>query len=87
MTDDDFVLDTRLFGALIKPYGAITLIPITRENIYMLNPGDWIWDDKPIERSEHERSLAPETITEPIGFRQIHILDLKDFGTIYNNKP
>lgn len=67
-------------------YGILALEPITRENIHMLTPGEWIWDDKLIERREHKLSLSPEIITEPIGFRQIHILNLKDFGT-YSNKP
>lgn len=78
---------TRLFGTMIEQYGAITLIPITRDNIHTLKPGEWIWDDKLIERREHKLSLTPETITEPIGFRQIHILDLKYFNTIFSNKP
>lgn len=60
---------------------------ITRENIYTLKPGEWIWDSKTIERPEHARSLNKKTVVEPIGFRQIDILDLKDFGTIFNNQP
>ena len=84
--EDNFKLETRLSGALLKPYGAVELIPITRENIYALKPGDWIWDDKPIERRKHERSLYPETVIEPIGFRQIHILDLEGFHS-WNSKP
>jgi hypothetical protein len=65
----------------------IAFIPITRENIYTLKSGDWIWDDKPIERREHAYSLRPETVTEPIGFRQIHILDLRDFAAGWKTKP
>ena len=84
--DSRYTVETCISGCLIKPYAAIRLVPITRENIYTLKPGDWIWDDKLIERREHERSLRPETITEPIGFRQIHILDLDDFHR-WNSKP
>ena len=85
--DDKYVVETHLSGTSIKPYGVVELVPITQYNIYSLKPGNWIWDDKLVERREHKRSLWPETTTEPIGFRQIHILDLKDFGTIFNNQP
>lgn len=63
--------------------------PITYDNIHLLQPGDWIWDNKDIVRWEHKRTLKIEkpNITEPIGFRQIDVLDLKDFGTLWNNKP
>lgn len=63
--------------------------PITSENIYALKPGDWIWDNKEIVRREHKRTLSVEkpTVEEPIGFRQIDILDLKYFGTLWNDKP
>lgn len=53
--------------------------PITRESVSTLRPGEWIWDDKPVVRREHRRSLGHETITEPIGFRQIDILDTELF--------
>lgn len=86
MGDKGYIVETRLSGSLVKPYAAITLVPITRENIYTLKPGDWIWDDKLIERREHKRSLYDEKITEPIGFRQIHILDFDGFHS-WNNKP
>lgn len=60
---------------------------ITKENIYELQPGDWIWDNKLIERRAHKRTLSNETITEPIGFRQIHILDIDTrYGLVYS-KP
>lgn len=62
-------------------------VPITFENIYALKPGEWIWDDKEVEKRVHRRTLGGETLMEPIGFRQIHVLDLKDFGTIFNSKP
>ena len=65
----------------------VTFIPITRENIYSLKAGEWIWDDKMVARRKHGRSIYLETITEPIGFRQIHILDLKEFGTVFTNCP
>ena len=83
----NYVLETRLSGSLVVPYGAISLIPITRENIYALKPGEWIWDDKLIERKVHRRSLGDETISEPIGFRQIHILDLDRFDSGWCTKP
>lgn len=62
------------------------LEPITFENISSLKPGDWIWDNKEKARRAHVRSLGDERITEPIGFRQIHILDLDLFPT-YNSNP
>ena len=52
---------------------------ITTDNIHELQPGEWIWDNKLIERTEHAASIDPKPIVEPIGFRQIDILDLKDF--------
>lgn len=60
--------------------------PITYENIRELKPGEWIWDSKTISRREHSRTLWPEAIEEPIGFRQIHILDRKDFPR-FSSKP
>lgn len=53
------------------------LEPITYENIHELQPGEWIWDNSLVKRRPHNRSIGDETITEPIGFRQVHILDLK----------
>lgn len=50
---------------------------ITHENIHELHPGEWIWDNKPQARRAHKRSIYNESILEPIGFRQIHILDLE----------
>ena len=87
MSYEKYTIETRLSGTLPVPYGAVTLIPITRENIYTLKPGEWIWDDKIIERREHKRSLWSEKVKEPIGFRQIHILDLDGFATGWNTKP
>lgn len=49
--------------------------PITPENIHELTPGEWIWDDEIISRRIHKRQLGDERIKEPIGFRQVHILD------------
>ena len=86
MSDNNYIVETRLSGSLVKPYTAIKLVPITRENIYTLKPGDWIWDDKAIERRVHNRTLGHETVTEPIGFRLIHILDLDGFHS-WNTKP
>ena len=56
------------------------LEPITLDNIHTLKPGDWIWDNAMIKRRVHKRSLGGEYITEPTGFRQIHVLDLDTFG-------
>ena len=53
------------------------LEPITHENIKELSPGEWIWDNKQIEKLPHIRTLSSDsTISEAAGFRQIHILDL-----------
>lgn len=62
------------------------LEPITHENIYDLEPGEWIWDNKSVTRRVHERCLDDKIITEPIGFRQIDILDLAGFSVI-NTHP
>lgn len=51
--------------------------PITPDNLYTLRPGEWIWDNKRTCRQAHKRTLGNEVVQEPIGFRQIHILDLK----------
>ena len=50
--------------------------PITCENLHELQPGEWIWDNKLVFRRAHKRTIYPDTIEEPIGFRQIHILDI-----------
>lgn len=55
------------------------LVPITLENLYSLQPGEWIWDNKQVKRRVHKRNLNGETIYEPAGFRQIDILDLDLF--------
>jgi hypothetical protein len=62
------------------------LEPLTHEDVYKLKPGDWIWDNKFVERRVHRRSLFDEKMMEPIGFRLVHILDLEAF-TRYSNKP
>jgi hypothetical protein len=49
--------------------------PITPENIHELTPGEWIWDNETISRRDHKRQIGDDRVTEPIGFRQIHILD------------
>lgn len=49
--------------------------PITRDNIDQLQLGEWIWDNHIVERIEHGRTLTCDTIHEPIGFRQVHILE------------
>lgn len=87
MDNNDYALETRLTGSLIQPYAAITLIPITRENIHELKPGDWIWDDKIVERRAHKWSIYEDKTSEPKGFRQIHLLSLKDFDRGFSRKP
>lgn len=64
----------------------IELEPITRENIHLLKEGDWIWDNNTIIRYEHGLGLHPKKIEERIGFRQIHILDLKLYPQ-WSSKP
>ena len=49
--------------------------PITPENLHELTPGEWIWDNDAISRRDHKRQISDGRVTEPIGFRQIHILD------------
>ena len=62
------------------------LEPITHENIKELSSGEWIWDNKQIEKWPHRRTLSSDnTIFEAAGFRQIHILDL-DY-LLFSNKP
>ena len=63
------------------------LEPITYENIQELEPGEWIWDNKIVERDIHERNLTYKTINESMGFRQIDILDLDGFGGAFNHRP
>lgn len=60
--------------------------PITAETLKDLKPGEWIWDNEKIFRSEHKRTLNADTVIEPKGFRQIHIIDLKDFPR-FSSKP
>lgn len=60
------------------------LIPITMNNIHELKPGDWIWDDKKVERARHAQCLDGSVIFEPCGFRIIHILRLD--RSVYDNK-
>ena len=49
---------------------------ITLDNIRELQPGEWIWDSATIRRRAHKRSLWGDTVEEPVGFRQIHIIDV-----------
>lgn len=60
--------------------------PINMDNMHELKPGEWIWDSECVNRREHRRTLYQETIIEPIGFRQIHILDL-DLFPRWSSKP
>lgn len=53
------------------------LEPITYENITELKGGDWIWDNKTIERRAHKYGLGDDVVMEPIGFRKLHLIDLK----------
>ena len=62
------------------------LEPITRENIHLLKEGEWIWDNDTIFRREHRQTLHPKEIADRIGFRQIHILDLKLYPQ-WSSKP
>ena len=62
------------------------LEPITVDNIYELEPGEWIWDNCLVTRLVHERCLDKKITKEPIGFRQIDILNLKSFG-VFNIHP
>lgn len=61
--------------------------PITKYNIHDLKPGEWIWDKALCERSEHKRTIFAEKTLEPIGFRQIHILDIDRYHTLQYSKP
>ena len=54
---------------------------ITFENLHELKPGEWIWDSKIITRRAHKRSIYVESVQEPTGFRQIHILDIDSIPT------
>lgn len=61
--------------------------PITKDNIDDLRPGEWIWDNKRVKRPTHYLAMYPNTdgakfgTYEPIGFRQIHILDVPAIAT------
>ncbi len=55
------------------------LEPITLDNLSELKEGDWIWDNKDTYRRIHGRSLSNLQTFEPIGFRQIDILDIQSF--------
>lgn len=62
------------------------LEPITENDLYSLRPGEWIWDNKRIAKAAHKRCLTYEKVYEPIGFRQIHIIESpKDLK--YASKP
>ena len=62
------------------------LEPITHNNLQELHPGEWIWDSKIHARRAHKPSIYIESIAEPIGFRQIHILALKNYSS-FSSKP
>lgn len=63
------------------------LEPITQDNIHELIPGEWIWDKALCERAEHKRTIFAKKILEPIGFRQIHILDIDRCSPLPYSKP
>lgn len=86
MANEGYMIETRLSGVSTRPLGALILESITKDNLNELNPGEWIWDDKIVERRPHEVTLGGETIMEPIGFRQITILDL-DLYPRWSSKP
>lgn len=62
------------------------LEPITEANIHELKPGEWIWDTHEIHRRGHTYPELGTTVLEPIGFRQITLLHLNNFG-VFNNQP
>lgn len=86
MGGSNYKLETHISGALIGAYGTMALEPITRNNLCELRPGEWIWDDKLTERRVHRCTLGNEVVQEPIGFRQIQILDL-DLYPRWSSKP
>ena len=59
---------------------------ITSENIHELQPGEWIWDIKEEARRAHKKSIYHESVVEPIGFRQVDILDL-ELWPRWSSKP
>jgi len=62
------------------------LEPVTYDNIHTLKSGEWIWDNKIVKRRAHDRSLNRTTISEPIGFRLVDAIDLKDFSNFTNKR-
>lgn len=62
--------------------------PITSDNLSELRPGEWIWDNKRVRKPAHENHRIYEDITytyEPIGFRQIHLLELPGMYSKYTS--
>ena len=59
---------------------------ITYENLRELHPGEWIWDSKLHARRAHKQSIYNESVVEPIGFRQVHVLQLRDYP-MFSDKP
>lgn len=60
--------------------------PISKDTLSKLKPGEWIWDNKRQARRAHIQSIYNESVVEPIGFRQIHILSLNGFP-MYSCRP
>ena len=60
--------------------------PITRYNIDQLELGEWIWDNLIVSKPNHGRKLGHEEIQEPIGFRQVHILEDDSFLKRHSSK-
>lgn len=61
--------------------------PITSENVNELKPGEWIWDNKETIRKDHVNDYVRDNILEPIGFRQIDILEKSDIYPQYSDMP
>lgn len=67
------------------------LEPIALEDFKNLKSGEWIWDGEIISRRTHDYSIDySNTIKEPTGFRQIHIINeysksfmLSDFESLH----
>ena len=55
------------------------LEPITETDLYTLKPGEWIWDNKRVAKAVHKQTLSYQKTYEPIGFRQIHFLNAREY--------
>lgn len=76
---NEIVNPLRVPGKL--PSSKIKLIPVdTRDEV---NPGDWLYDIKMVERKEHVQSLKPKTIKEQKGFVLCDIVDKDGYGKAF----